>query len=297
MNLGELASLLPDDPASWPEADPCRAFPSALRARLGARLAGMFAAADRARPRAAWRLGVSTRAYEPGDAFKDLSLPLLARLGEYHTRVDHAPGRSLAVIVLHLYGNMTYRGRPGGVNKGQQALALAGLLALIHAGALHGTRVLRCFDADLGAFLLAREDDLRRARWLWVITDGLHSPEAPDGGLSALAQPLSPRANLNSSLLLVRDEDELPSSLLGLLGEARDGGEHVAALRPYLKATTGGAGEAKAASRFSGEGYERSLEAQLEVARAMANERGFGQLLAWPSRPLDTLARELLMLC
>ncbi|MCA2961076.1 MAG: DUF58 domain-containing protein [Silvanigrellales bacterium] len=296
MNLGELASLLPADPALWPEADPSRAFPYDFRATLGTKLAGLFSAADRARPRAAWRLGVSTRAYEPGDAFKDLSLQHLARLGEYHTRIDNAPGRSTAVIVLHLYSNMVYKSAGTVANKGQQALALAGLLSVLHLGALHGVRILKCFEADLPAFLAARASELQRARWLWVATDALFRSDRSDGGAALLSEFLSARPNLTSSLLVVRDARELPRQ--SVWGQADSnvtaGGQEPppsAQLNPYPPSG------AFTPERFSGETYESALASQLEGIRDTALRQGFGWLATSPSRSVEQVAKSLCLLC
>jgi len=300
MNVGEVARLFPADPKEWTAlGSPARVFPYDLRARFRTRLASPFAAADRARPRAAARLGVSTRAYEPGDAFKDISLPLLARLGEYHTRVDNAPGRAQGLVVAHLYGNMAFAGASEEASKGQVALTVAGLLQTAHLGALHGFRLLPCFEEDLPTFLRSHENAVRRARWLWVVTDGLFDARSPDGGLAALATCLAARPALKTNLVIVRDALELPA---WALSKTKGAPLTSARLSSFLDVSAADriAAEAPAAKagerRFSGEAYERALVSQLESLTLLAGQQGFGRALTRAGMTLETLARDLEML-
>lgn len=295
MKLEDLAALLPADPALWPEADPSRAFPYDFRATLGTKLAGLFAAADRARPKAALRLGISTRTYEPGDAFKDLSLQHLARLGEYHTRIDNAPGRSTAVIVLHLYSNMTYKSAESAANKGQHALALAGLLSVLHAGALHGVRILKCFEPDLPAFLASWAAECQRARWLWVATDALFRSDRSDGGASLLVESLEASPHRTSSLLVVRDTKELPQTQTHL-GPQTQRPTPPGSLQPSMELqpySPGGAHPTlgEKAARFSGEAYENALAMQLDHIRDLSARHGFGWLATSPVQSVEQIAQ------
>ena len=294
---------------------PASVFPFELSRGFKQRIAGLFAANDRTRLRSPNKSGPSTRPYEGGDALKDLSRAHLFRLDELHTRVDSSPGRQRATVVLHLGPNMEFGSGSfsSTANKGQIALAAAGMLQLVHEGASHDVSFLAHFSPSLGDFLSSIEHLLEKSQWLWVVSDVLevpsqgntfasnqrtspshgHSNVAPqvkierDGGAANLLPFLATNMRRKCGLILVRDALELPLQTT----------ESTALLTPFQgrqpripnsnkeEANLGG-------NLFSGVTYLQNLTTQLDLLETLARKANTALVLAHNEVPVEELMRE-----
>jgi hypothetical protein len=232
-----------------------------LRAHVRRRFGGLENASDFARIKEPTRLGISLRAYEPGDTLCALSRSHLLRNNELVTRTDHASGRRKVLVVFHGYHNMTFSAPGATANKGQVGLALSALVELFHEGLSQLCRFVVVTDSDLGAAVAALGAKGNRPDEIYVVTDLLFSSASRESATRELVEALVAGGHARAKLMVVRDPHEHPDD--------NQLTHRSATLIPFL-------GEDLTLDlRYSGDEYRRNLRRQLDDLHLQARKFGF----------------------
>lgn len=250
MRLIDLCTVFPSSDAFWPVAKPSRALPFEVRGRIHQWFGGVFAAADLNRRKAPTRTGIAIRPFEPGDPLGAISRAQLLKTGEVHTRVDSAPGRQRAVIVLHGYSQMTFKAEGQVANKGQLALGVGALIEAVHESLSHTCEIVCIKEAPLGEALAGLHAKLAMAHHSYIISDFLFDPKSRDAATLALHEGVLRSGAKRPFVFVIRDGLEWIENN-PLQFEAQK-------MLPYS------AGQSHLPARFSGADYIDNLRAQFE---------------------------------
>lgn len=260
--FANVGALFPEVPEEWGQVThPARVFSGDLRIKIRRRFGSLTASSDLARLQSPHRQGVALRPYESGDSLRTLSRSHLLKRDEAWTRTDWAEGRQRCGIVLHGYPALAFRAPESEVNKGQVALAAAGLIELAHDGLGHGVAV-KCIDyPDLDRGLMGLGSWLRRCDYLYVLTDLLFDSTSVAASGERLLNALIGTGKRRVFVGVVRDRLETPDGNRLV----REGWE----LEPFEQ--LGNTFEVV----YSGEEYGENLRRQLQSLRDAADRWAF----------------------
>jgi hypothetical protein len=216
MRLSDFCTVFPDNPEDWPPAKLSSALPFPLRAKVKARFGSILAASDMARLKAASRLGVALRPFEPGDGLSTLSRSHLLRTGEVLTRVDFAPGRQKAGVIFHGYEDMRFRSSIQQPNKGQIALGVSAFLEAAHGSLSHEFQML-CFKSqELGKNIKELKKTIRGWNFCYIITDLFFDKVGLEASGTQLMNALTEIGVSKPLVFLARDPEEWPQASVPL---------------------------------------------------------------------------------